>query len=82
MNTRTITAIALIVAAFQVPAATITGKVIKVADGDTITILVGTVQHRIRLQGIDAPEPKQPYGRASGRALSALVAGTLISCEK
>ena len=69
----------LFLAALLVPlptfAATVTGKVVKVADGDTITILVGTAQHRIRLQGIDAPERKQPFGRASSRSLSALVAG-------
>ena len=65
----------------QTFAATLTGKVVKVADGDTITILVGTEQHRIRLQGIDAPERKQPYGKASGRALSALVAGKQVRIE-
>ena len=54
---------------------------VKVADGDTITILVGTEQHRIRLQGIDAPERKQPYGKASGRSLSALVAGKQVRVE-
>ena len=37
----------------QTFAATLTGKVVKVADGDTITILVGTEQHRVRLQDID-----------------------------
>ena len=33
------------------------GKVVSVADGDTITVLdADNVQHRIRLEGIDAPE--------------------------
>jgi endonuclease YncB( thermonuclease family) len=67
--------------AVEASAATLTGKVVKVADGDTITILVGTEQHRIRLQGIDAPERKQPYGKASGRSLSALVAGKHVRVE-
>ncbi len=36
------------------------GKVVKVADGDSITVLDSTnTQHRIRLQGIDAPEKGQ-----------------------
>ena len=35
----------------------------------------------IRLQGIDAPERKQPYGRTSGRSLSALVAGKQVRVE-
>ncbi len=39
---------------------TLTGKVVKVADGDSITVLDNTnTQHRIRLQGIDAPETGQ-----------------------
>ena len=62
-------------------AATLNGKVVKVSDGDTITILVGKKQHRIRLQGIDAPERKQPYGRASGKSLSTLVAGKQVRVE-
>ncbi len=42
---------------------TLTGKVAKVADDDTITVLDNTnTQHRIRLQGIDAPERGQPFG--------------------
>jgi endonuclease YncB( thermonuclease family) len=35
----------------------LTGKVVSVADGDTLTVLdADKVQHRIRLHGIDAPE--------------------------
>jgi endonuclease YncB( thermonuclease family) len=52
------------------------GRVVKVADGDTITILdSANTQHKIRLQGIDAPEKGQAFGKASGRFLSGLVAG-------
>ena len=52
------------------------GRVVKVADGDTITILDSSkTQHKIRLHGIDAPEKKQAYGDAAGRYLSGLVAG-------
>lgn len=58
MNVRIIMCLACILATFQASAATLTGKVVKVADGDTITILVGKEQHRIRLQGIDAPEAR------------------------
>ena len=43
--------------------AIISGKAIKVADGDTITILdVERRQQRIRIGGIDAPEKTQPFG--------------------
>ena len=35
-------------------------KVVKVADGDTVTVLdADQVQHRVRLAGIDAPESNQ-----------------------
>ncbi len=38
------------------PHYTITGKVVAIADGDTLTVLDGAnVQHKIRLRGIDAP---------------------------
>ena len=47
---------------------TLQGKVVKIADGDTITIRDGQNQkHRIRLGGIDAPEKDQPYGKESTR---------------
>lgn len=38
---------------------TLTGTVVKVADGDTITVLDNNSQYKIRLQGIDAPETGQ-----------------------
>jgi endonuclease YncB( thermonuclease family) len=39
---------------------TITGKVVGVSDGDTSTVLDGSKQdHKVRLQGIDAPESAQ-----------------------
>ncbi len=48
----------------------------RVADGDTITVLdASNNQHKIRLQGIDAPEKNQAYGDAAGRYLAGLVAG-------
>lgn len=62
-------------------AASIEGKVIKVTDGDTITIVVKHQKHQIRLQGIDAPEREQPFSRASWRALSALLAGKQVRVE-
>ncbi len=45
-------------------------------DGDTITALDdGNTQHRIRLQGIDAPELGQPFGRVARDRLVALAKG-------
>lgn len=48
-----------------------TGKVVKIADGDTITVLDSSNrQHRIRLNQIDAPESSQAYGQRSRQNLS------------
>ena len=52
------------------------GRVVKVADGDTITILdASKTQHKIRLQGIDAPEKGQAFGKVSRQYLAGMVAG-------
>ena len=65
----------------------LTGKVVHVADGDTLTLQVqGKAAHRVRLASIDAPEtghgrkqPGQPYGQASRRSLATLVAGRTVA---
>ncbi len=45
-------------------AETLTGQVVGVHDGDTLTLLVaGNRQVKVRLAGMDAPELKQPYGQ-------------------
>ena len=52
----------------------LTGRVVRVADGDTVTILdSNNTQHRIRLQGIDAPESHQAFGTQSKKSLSDMV---------
>lgn len=55
------------------------GRVVKVTDGDSITILVGKQQIKIRLGEIDTPERGQPYWRVSRKALESLVAGRTIN---
>ena len=53
---------------------TLTGRVVRVADGDTITVLDSSnTQHRIRLEGIDAPESHQAFGTQSKQNLSDMV---------
>ncbi len=54
------------------------GKVIRVADGDTITILdAAQAHHTIRLAGIDAPEKGQAFGTKSREPLSSMVRAIL-----
>lgn len=52
--------------------------VVAVYDGDTITVRADKTV-KIRLDGIDAPELKQPHGQASKQALSGLVFGKTIT---
>ena len=61
---------------------TITGRVVNVHDGDTITVLdESNSQHKIRLSGIDALEVGQAYGRASRDNLAEHLAGKSVSIE-
>jgi micrococcal nuclease len=63
-------------------AATLSGKVVSVADGDTITILTPEKEQvKIRLVEIDAPEKDQAYGQDSKKALSDLVFMKDVSVE-
>ena len=55
-----------------------TGKVVSVADGDSITVLHGREQVSVRLADIDAPEHAQPFSIRSKRALEALVKGQTV----
>ena len=52
-----------------------TGKVVAVADGDSITVLREREQVKVRMVDIDAPERAQPFGTRSKQALRELVHG-------
>ena len=61
---------------------TLQGKVVKIADGDTVTVVDDSgKKHRIRLAGIDAPEKDQPYGDVSTQGLVELVSGKTVTIE-
>ena len=63
-------------------ASTLQGKVVHVADGDTITVLDATnTQHKIRLHGIDAPEKAQAFGQKSKQSLHQLVHSKQVTVE-
>ena len=58
------------------------GRVVRIADGDTITVLDGAnTQHRIRLQGIDAPESHQAFGTQSKNNLSDMIFDREVTVE-
>ena len=78
---RIIVTVALALAC-TVNAATITGQVVGVADGDTITVLdADKIQHKIQLAGIDAPGKKQAFGQRSKEGLSDLVFAKQVTIE-
>jgi endonuclease YncB( thermonuclease family) len=63
-------------------AETLTGRVVGVADGDTITVLdAERQQHKIRLGGIDAPEKAQLFGQRPKENLSRLVFNKNVRIE-
>lgn len=58
----------------------IAARVVGVHDGDSITALAAdNVQLKVRLDGIDAPELKQPFSTQAKAALSGLVFGKVVS---
>ncbi|NMG50039.1 nuclease [Azoarcus communis] len=60
----------------------LTGRIVSVADGDTVTLLDANLrQHKIRLSGIDAPEKRQPFGNRSRLQLGALVFGKQVTAD-
>lgn len=55
------------------------GKVVAIADGDTLTVLVDRQQVKVRLEGIDTPEKGQPFGTKAKEALGRLVTGKTVT---
>ncbi len=78
----------LILFVFALPAmaAEFSAKVVGVADGDTVTVLIDCAKFEmpVRLSGIDAPEKKMPFGDAAKKSLSDLVFGreVVVDFEK
>lgn len=65
-----------------VTAATLTGRVVRILDGDTVEVLNAT-QHteRVRLGGIDAPEKSQAFGTQAKQRLADLAGGQTVSVD-
>ena len=62
---------------------TYSGKVVSVADGDTITILTKDKQQvKISLYGIDTPEKGQEFGNRAKRFTTSLVADEYVLVEQ
>lgn len=57
-------------------------KVVGVADGDSLTVLVKGREKEIRLYGIDAPERKQAFGQKAKGEITALCVGKSLDIEE
>ena len=80
MAARAIAAVFLVFLSLAASADSLTGKVVKITDGDTLYVLDANYkEHKIRLAGIDAPERKQAYGLASRKHLASIVAGQQVT---
>jgi len=62
-------------------AASFTGKVVRVSDGDTIQVMHNGMAEKIRLHGIDCPEKNQAYGQKAKEFTASLVAGQTVRVE-
>lgn len=60
------------------PQPSLIGKVIEVPTGDSLIVLVGKQQMKLRLCGIDAPELSQPFGEAAQASLHKLLSNRQV----
>ncbi|MEE4273337.1 MAG: thermonuclease family protein [Thermoanaerobaculales bacterium] len=61
--------------------ATITGKCVKVVDGDTLIIDCGKATRTVEIHGVDAPELEQPWGKQTKSFMKKMVGGEKVEIE-
>lgn len=82
LSSKFLVSASLLLTALTCQAEIITGRVVGVADGDTVTVLDQSKnQHKIRLAGIDALEKAQAFGQRSKQSLSASVFGKEVTVD-
>jgi endonuclease YncB( thermonuclease family) len=65
-------------------AETLSGRVVGISDGDTLTVLVEKRHVKVRIKGIDAPEKGQPFAERSKQNLArmAFQKDARLECHK
>lgn len=76
-----ISGILLLLIPYIALAASFSGKVVKVSDGDTIEVMRQGRAEKIRLAGIDCPEKKQAFGQAAKRFTLDLAAQKFVTIK-
>jgi endonuclease YncB( thermonuclease family) len=76
-----LTLLLIFLSAFPCLALAWSGKVIGVADGDTITVLRDKEQVKIHLYGIDTPERDQAFSKKAKQFTSKMVYGKVVEVE-
>lgn len=59
----------------------LSGRATRIIDGDTLEVQVGQRTLRVHVNGVDAPEPAQAWGKQAQAALSQLVLGQSVDLE-
>ena len=59
----------------------IAAQVIRVVDGDTLEVLAAKRKVRVHVNGVDAPEANQPWGKEATQALAQMVLGQEVDLE-
>lgn len=72
MRARILTLLLALVSPPAADAASESGRVVRVFDGDTVEWLHAGMRQRVRIEGIDAPESGQPWAREARETLAAL----------
>jgi micrococcal nuclease len=74
--------IALCLLSGHVHAASFSGKLVKVLDGDTVEVMHDGKAERIRLAQIDCPEKNQPFGQAAKKYVLDVAAHKIVTVEE
>lgn len=62
-------------------AASFTGRVVRVSEGDIIQVMNNNVVETVRLAEIDCPEKGQAFGRQAKEFTAAMVAGKVVTVQ-
>lgn len=82
MNASRLLVVFLLGLGCALPAEAWKGKVIGIADGDTITVLHRGRPERVRIAAIDCPEKKQAFGEKAKQVTSKLVFGKVVDVRE